>query len=157
MIEACIPALRRYASVLVRTPQEQDDLVQDCLVRALERWHTQREDGNLRGWLFTIMHNLCVSQIRRNKVRGLLTTIVKARVELTDQLPAKQEQIIEIRKTIHALQKLPAGQQRVLILIAVEDLSYAEAAQVLGIPIGTVMSRLFRARERLRQSLDEKT
>ena len=153
VVEACIPALRRYAAVLARNHQDQDDLVHDCLVRALDRWHTRREDASLRSWLFAIMHNLFVSHQRKKKLRGEVTSIDAAPDERY-RVSADQERYLEFCDVFQALDRLPEEQRSVLVLIAVEDLSYAEAAQVLDIPIGTVMSRLSRGRERLRAMME---
>jgi RNA polymerase sigma-70 factor (ECF subfamily) len=150
-VEACIPALRRYAAVLARNRQEQDDLVHDCLVRALDRWHTRREDASLKSWLFAIMHNLFVSRQRKRKIEAMS---IDAVVDEKYRILAGQERYLEFRDVVQALDRLPDEQRSVLVLIAVEDLSYAEAAQVLNIPIGTVMSRLSRGRERLRSMLN---
>lgn len=150
LIEACVPALRRYAGALLRDRQEVDDLVHDCLVRALDRMHTRREDAELRPWLFAIMRNLYVSRIRRHRTRG--------RVESLDDLAesvvateAPQDDLIRTSEVLRAVERLPADLRSVLLLITMEDLSYSDVARVLGIPIGTVMSRLSRARERLRR------
>ena len=149
-MEACVPALRRYARSLVRDRQEVDDLVHDCLVRALDQLHTRREEGDLRAWLFTIMHNLFVSRARRNKARA--RTVSLEEVNQDDfAMRATQEGHMQARDLLRALDGLSEEQRSVLLLVTVEDLSYAQVAQVLGIPIGTVMSRLSRARERLRQ------
>lgn len=152
-IEACIPALRRYALALLRNRQDADDLVHDCLVRALDRLHTRRDDGDLRAWLFTIMHNLFVTQRRRWSARP----DAAAQDALADAVPvrAEQENSLLFKELVNALYQLPQDQQQVILLVAVEDLSYAEVARVLGIPIGTVMSRLSRARERLRRAAQE--
>jgi RNA polymerase sigma-70 factor (ECF subfamily) len=153
VVEECIPALRRYAAVLLRNPQDQDDLVHDCLVRALDRWHTRREDASLRSWLFAIMHNLFVSQLRKKKSGGDVMPIDTVRDERY-RIAADQERYVEFRDVFQALDRLPEEQRSVLVLISVEDLTYAEAAQALDIPIGTVMSRLFRGRERLRAMME---
>jgi RNA polymerase sigma-70 factor (ECF subfamily) len=153
VIEACIPALRRYAAVLTRNRQDQDDLVHDCLVRALDRWHTRREDASIRSWLFAIMHNLFVSHQRKKKLRGEVAPI-DAVPDERYRISADQERYVEFRDVFQALDRLPEEQRSVLVLIAVEDMSYAEAAQVLDIPIGTVMSRLSRGRERLRAMME---
>jgi len=153
VVEACIPALRRYAAVLARNHQDQDDLVHDCLVRALDHWHTRREDASIRSWLFAIMHNLFVSHQRKKKLRGEVTPIDAVRDERY-RISADQERYVEFRDVFQALDRLPEEQRSVLVLIAVEDLSYAETAQVLDIPIGTVMSRLSRGRERLRAMME---
>lgn len=146
-IEACIPALRRYARALLRSRQDADDLVHECLVRALDRIHTRRDDGNMRAWLFAIMHNVFISQkrqARRYWTKGDQPT-ADASVE------AGQESVVLFRDVVREFYKLPAEQQQVMLLVSVEDLSYAETARVLGVPIGTVMSRLSRGRQRLRE------
>jgi len=149
-IEECIPALRRYATALLRNREDADDLVHDCLVRALDKLHTRRDDADVRAWLFTIMHNLFVSQLRRKKSRPAGEPLTESR-EATLTLRPDQETNLHFRDLVAALNRLPVEQRSVLLLVSVEDLSYAEAAGVLGIPIGTVMSRLARGRERLRQ------
>jgi RNA polymerase sigma-70 factor (ECF subfamily) len=149
-MEAYVPALRRYARSLLRGSQEVDDLVHDCLVRALDQLHTLREDANLRAWLFAIMHNLFISRARRNKARSQ-TVSLEERNQDDLAMGATQEGHVQTRELLRALDELSEEQRSVLLLVSVEDLSYAEVAQVLGIPIGTVMSRLSRARERLRQ------
>jgi RNA polymerase sigma-70 factor (ECF subfamily) len=153
-MEACIPALRRYAAALLRNAQEVDDLVHDCLVRALDRLHTHREDAELRPWLFAIMHNLFVSRIRRIKRRGVMQPIDDADLAALGQR-ANQEDPLRRQDLMRALEELPEEQRSVLLLVAVEDLSYADTARILGVPIGTVMSRLSRAREKLRRSMGE--
>ncbi len=147
-IAAAVPALRRYAFALVRNRQDADDIVQDTLLRALDKLHTRREDGNVRAWLFTIMHSLFVSALRRGRRRGGAEPIT-AEAEAVG-VPATQEESLHLRDLASALAQLPIEQRAVILLVGVEDLSYAEAAQALGIPVGTVMSRLARGRERLR-------
>jgi RNA polymerase sigma factor (sigma-70 family) len=149
-IEACIPALRRYAMALLRNREDADDLVHDCLVRALDKLHTRRDDADVRAWLFAIMHNLFVSQLRRRKIRPAGEPLDETHMA-TLSLRPDQESNLHFRDLVAALNHLPVEQRSVLLLVSVEDLSYAEAASVLGIPIGTVMSRLARGRERLRQ------
>lgn len=155
LMEACIPALRRYASTLLRDRQEIDDLVHDCLLRALDQMHTRREDADMRAWLFAIMHNLFVSRLRRKKVRGPMIPLE----EVGDSalgVRATQEEHVQARDVMLILGRLPEDQRSVLLLVTVEDLSYAQVAQILGIPIGTVMSRLARARERLREMMGDR-
>ncbi len=149
-MEACIPGLRRYARALLRDRDKADDLVHDCLVRALDRLDTRRADTELRPWLFAIMHNLFVSQTRRARVRAG-TERLDGLHEATLGQPPRQEDSLRWRDLVHAVDMLPEEQRTVLLLVAVEDLSYAEVARVLDVPIGTVMSRLSRARERLRR------
>jgi RNA polymerase sigma factor (sigma-70 family) len=151
-VEPLIPSLRRYARALMRHRANADDLVQDCLERAVSRWY-QRRDGDVRAWLFAILHNLAVNQFRQAASRGRHLAI-----DETDEgsfgEAAAQEQKLIYRDVLKKLARLPEDQRTVLLLVAVEDLSYAEAAKVLGIPIGTVMSRLSRARERLQQEIE---
>lgn len=150
-VEPLIPALRRYARSLVRNRANADDLVQDCLERAVRRW-SQRRDGEVRAWLFTILHNLAVDQFRRSAVRGSHVAIDEVNEENLGEV-AVQEQKLMYRDVLNKLARLPEEQRAVLLLVAVEDLSYADAARVLNIPVGTVMSRLSRARERLQREL----
>ncbi|MBR0694357.1 RNA polymerase sigma factor [Bradyrhizobium lablabi] len=152
-IEPVIPALRRYARALVRNRATADDLVQDCLERAVGHWHQRRDDGNPRPWLFAILHNLAVNQFRRTATRVQHVAIDEVREHEIGQ-NASQEQKLMYQDVMKKLAVLPDEQRAVLLLIAVEDLTYAEAAKALDIPIGTVMSRLSRARERLQQELE---
>jgi RNA polymerase sigma-70 factor (ECF subfamily) len=152
LVEPLIPALRRYARALVRNHATADDLVQDCLERAVSRWH-QRRDGDPRPWLFTILHNLAINQFRQAKTRGQHVAIEEtSESDLGED--AVQERKLMYKDVLNKLARLPDDQRAVLLLIAVEDLSYAEAAKVLNIPVGTVMSRLSRARERLQQEIE---
>lgn len=148
LIVAEIPRLRRYARALTGDPARADDLVQDTLERALSRLLLWRP-GDLRAWLFTIMHNVYVNQIKS-----------AARVEyladdLLPDLPlrATQSDSLELRDLDRALARLSPDQREVLLLVGLEDLSYEQAAKVVGAPVGTVMSRLSRGRERLRTLL----
>jgi RNA polymerase sigma-70 factor (ECF subfamily) len=112
--------------------------------------YTLREDGQLRAWLFTILHNLFVSPVRRAKVRGITVPIDSAD-EVVFGRRSRQDDYMHAHNLMRALHRLPEEQRSVLLLVAVEDLSYAEAARVMRVPISTVMSRLSRARERLRR------
>ena len=152
-MESCIPSLRRYGRSLSRDQQDVDDLVHDCLVRALEQLHTRREGGDLRPWLFAIMYNLFVSRFRQTRRRGRPQAIDDVPEAVFAQ-PPMQEVRVETQRVWDALHTLPAEQRSVLVLVSVEDLSYADAARVLNIPIGTVMSRLSRARERLARAME---
>jgi RNA polymerase sigma-70 factor, ECF subfamily len=152
LIEPHIPALRRYAFALIRDDATADDLVQDCLERAVSRWHLRRSDGDIRAWLFTILHNLFVSQRRQALRRGPHRALED--VEGETGIPSAQEHAIIHRDMLRALALLPEEQQSVLVLVGVEDLSYAEAASIVGVPVGTIMSRLSRARNRLRSLMD---
>lgn len=152
LIEPHIPALRRYAWALLRDREAADDLVQDSLERAVGRWQLRRRDGDLKAWLFTIQHNLFIDGLRRKR-RNLL----QAYGDDLSEIPApliEQDSRGAVRDILAALDALPSEQRAVVLLVGVEDLSYEEAARVLGVPIGTVMSRLSRGREKLRRLLD---
>jgi RNA polymerase sigma-70 factor (ECF subfamily) len=153
LIEPLIPALRRYARALLAERTASDDLVQDCLERAITRWHQRHPDGDARTWLFSILHNLAINRLRQQNRRGAHISIEDATDSLA-AVPASQEDALRHRDLVAALDVLPDEQRSVLLLVSVEDLSYAEAAKVLGIPIGTVMSRLARAREKLSKLMD---
>jgi RNA polymerase sigma factor (sigma-70 family) len=131
-IEPVIPALRRYARALVRDRENADDLVQDCLERAVSRWF-QRRDGDVKSWLFTILHNLAVSQFRRASTRGEHVAIDAANEDQFGE-SAGQEQTLIYRDVLKKLAGLPEDQRAVLLLVAVEDLSYAEAARCSTFP-----------------------
>lgn len=147
LIEPHIPALRRYAFALLRDRDRADDLVQDTLERALSRWLLRRADGDVRAWLFTILRNLHVSRWRSERRHG-------ASVDMDETaLPgvaARQEAALEVHDVLAAIDQLPEEQKSLLLLVGVEDFSYDDAARILGMPLGTVMSRLSRARQRLR-------
>ncbi len=151
-IVAEIPRLRRYARALTGRADAADDLVQETLQRALEKWRLWQRARDLRPWLFSIMHNLHVDFRRRDH-----------RIDFCDDdlpLPpqrASQTDALELRDLERALALLPADQREVLLLVGLEELSYSEVARALSIPQGTVMSRLSRARTRLRALLAGET
>jgi RNA polymerase sigma-70 factor (ECF subfamily) len=153
LIEPLIPALRRYARALVRDRSAADDLVQDCMERAISRWHQRREDGDARTWMFTILHNLFINQMRQRQRRGQHIPVEDADERALSR-PATQEDGLRHRDLMRALESLPEDQRSIVLLISLEDLSYAEAAKILDIPIGTVMSRLSRGREKLRRAME---
>ncbi len=146
-----LPRLRRYARALTGDPTRADDLVQDTLERAYGRLNLWRPGSDLRAWLFTIMHNVFVNQVR--------SSVSQPVVSLEDhpadaQVRANQTDMLEVRDIDAALRRLPPDQREVVLLVGLEHLSYAEAARTLGVPIGTVMSRLARGRERLRSIME---
>jgi RNA polymerase sigma-70 factor (ECF subfamily) len=150
-IEPHIPGLRRFARSLVRGDRERaDDLVQDSLERALSSWHLRRAEGDLQGWLYTILYNRFLSEQHRQKRRGVHEALTEATESELPQIRGGQDAALEHRDLLRAFAALPEEQRSVLFLVAVEDLSYEQTARVLGVPIGTVMSRLSRGRERLR-------
>jgi RNA polymerase sigma-70 factor (ECF subfamily) len=143
-----IPRLRRYARALAGDRPAADDLVQDTLERAWSKLHLYRRGTDLRAWLFTVMHNVYVNQRRAARPSSPLDEEMP---ELAQ--PARETDALVLRDLDAAIRRLPPDQREVLLLVALEDMSYAEAADALEIPIGTVMSRLARARERLRAML----
>ncbi|WP_335904912.1 sigma-70 family RNA polymerase sigma factor [Acidisphaera sp. L21] len=145
-----MPALRRYAWALLRNRDDADELVQDCLVRALGRLPTPSSDLAVRPWLFTILHNLSVSRWRTLRRRG--RSVDAATIDLP--IPPPQEWSLAARDMMQGLRDLPDEQRQVLLLVGVEGLEYREAAAVLGLPIGTVMSRLSRGRDALRARME---
>lgn len=152
-VEPMIPALRRYARGLLRDETAADDAVQDCLERVVSHWH-RRRDSNPRPWVFTILHNVAMTHLRQRARRGVAVPVEDAPVAALASR-ATQEDGLVTRDILSALALLPDDQRSTILLISVEDLSYAETAEVLGVPIGTVMSRLSRGRERLRVILDQ--
>jgi RNA polymerase sigma factor (sigma-70 family) len=151
LLEPLIPALRRYAYALVREHAAADDLVQDTLERALSRWSSRRADGNLRAWLFTILRNLHIGNHRQAQRRGI--TVAIDDVDLPETASG-QEMAVETHDVLAAIDQLPEEQKSLLLLVGVEDFSYDEAARILGLPMGTVMSRLSRARKKLRSIVE---
>lgn len=149
-IVACIPALRRYARGLTGEPGRADDLVQDTLERAWARFSLWQRRGELRAWMFGIMHNCFVDGLRAQRSRPEDATAGDA-PEQPER--ATQADRLELRDLDRLLQRLPPDQREVLLLIGLEELSYREVALALGVAPGTVMSRLSRARERLRAEL----
>lgn len=145
-----VPRLRRYARALAGNRHDADDLVQDTLVRAWSRAALWRGVADMRAWLFGIMHNLHVDGARRPR---LATVAMDSAMPEPPVAPAQDERLA-LRDLQAALDRLPAEQKEVLLLVALEDMTYADVARTLGIPIGTVMSRLSRGRERLRALLD---
>jgi RNA polymerase sigma factor (sigma-70 family) len=148
LIEPVIPSLRRYARTFVRDSGAADDLVQDTLERAISRWYQRRSDADVRTWLFTILHNLAVNHFRRAARRGREIPLDDAG-ESAVAAPSTPEDALRHDDILTAVGQLPDEQRRVLLLVSIENVSYAEAAHILDIPIGTVMSRLARARARL--------
>ena len=150
-IDELIPRLRRYARALTGERSLADDLVQDTLERAWSKLHLWRGGSDLRAWLFTIMHNVHVNQVRSRAAQPTLPLDE----DLTDApVRASQADMLEVRDIDAAVRRLPVEQREVLLLVALEHMSYQQTAATLGIPIGTVMSRLSRARERLRVILE---
>lgn len=145
-----IPRLRRYARALTSQREAADDLVQDTLERALSRAALFRPGGDPRPWLFTIMHNIFVNQVRSAAARRT----VALDPDLAE--PASHDTTqdgLALRDLDRALAQVPDDQREILLLVGLENLSYAETAAILGVPVGTVMSRLSRGRGKLRHAL----
>ena len=147
-LETCVPALRRYARALTRNIDHADDLVQDCLERAIARRGLFRPRGPMRPWLFTILTNLHRNSLRSQRRRGEAVDI-DSMPELST--PAPQPGHLALAELARAIETLPLDQKEALLLVTIEGLPYAEAADILAIPPGTLMSRLGRARATLRQ------
>jgi len=139
-----IPRLRRYARALVGDRAGADDLVQDTLERAWTKLHLYQQGTDLRAWLFTVMHNVHVNRMRATRLADPLGD------EMPELASRTQPDALVLRDLDRAIARLPADQRAVLLLVTLEEMSYEEVARTLGIPIGTVMSRLSRAREKLR-------
>jgi len=151
-LEREVPRLRRYARALTRNAVRADDLVQETLVRALHKEHLWQRGTDLRAWLFTIMHNQNVNEIRR-AIRDDATVDLEncsaILIARTDPTASRQ-----LRELDHALAQLPEEQRQVILLVGLEGMSYEDAAAILDVPIGTIRSRLSRGRESLRKLMD---
>lgn len=148
---AQIASLRRYARALTGDRWAADDLVQDTLERACARWRLWAVGSDLRAWLFTLMHNLFVDGVRRAR-RQVQQGVDAACLPDVPASGVASDSAIDLQR---CLMRLPEDQREVLLLVTLQDLGYAEVARVTGVPIGTVMSRLSRARARLRELMDE--
>jgi RNA polymerase sigma-70 factor (ECF subfamily) len=151
-LEEQIPRLRRYARALTRDVSRADDLVQDTLLRALSKIHLWQPGTDLRAWLFTLMHNQYVNFVRRAVREGSQTSI-DAAIDLGHA--ANQQVSLQLRDLRNALDRLPDEQRTVVLMIGLEGMRYEEVADILGVPVGTIRSRLSRAREALREMMDE--
>ena len=150
-LEVHIASLRRYARALLRNSADAEDLVQEALTRAVARADSFQAGTNLRAWLFTILHNVHVNQVRSKAARPQEVDVDDVESKLVS--PARQEERVELREMMRVVDELPEEQRKVLLLVALEGLKYDEVADMLGVPIGTVMSRLSRAREAVRAKL----
>ena len=147
MVETEIPRLRRYARALTRDVIRADDLVQSCLTRAVAKQHLWQHGTNLRAWLFTIMHNQHVNDVRRGAREGNTVELEQA-PPLT--APSNAIPRLELRDLERALDKLVHEQREVILLVGLEGMRYDQVAEILNVPIGTVRSRLSRGRDQLR-------
>ena len=147
LIVPYIPNLRRYARALIGDREGADDLVQDTLERAVRKFHLWKP-GDLRAWLFSIMHNVFVNQLKARKIAY--------EIEVDESIAAPMSSVTatDLMDLDRALAAISPDQREVVLLVALEDMTYAEVARALGIPIGTVMSRLSRGREKLRRLME---
>jgi RNA polymerase sigma-70 factor (ECF subfamily) len=151
LIVPYIPNLRRYARALVGDRDGADDLVQDTLERAVRKFHLWKP-GDLRAWLFSIMHNVFVNQL---KARKIAPEVELDDMQIADHVPAVNSvDVLDLQRGLFAL---APEQREVVLLVALEDMTYADVSRALGIPIGTVMSRLSRGREKLRRAMHGET
>ena len=154
LLEHEIPRLRRYARALTRDATRADDLVQSCLLRALSKSHLWQPGTDLRAWLFTILHNQHVNDVRRAVREGINIPVEDVAPVLT--VPSTQGAALQLRDLDRAMTRLPEEQRQVLLLVGLEGMRYEEVAAVLDVPVGTVRSRLSRGRDTLRHLLDLK-
>jgi RNA polymerase sigma-70 factor (ECF subfamily) len=152
LLEAEIPRLRRYARALTRGTMHADDLVQSCLTRALAKQHLWQPGTDLRAWLFTLLHNQYVNDVRHSVREGVSVLLEDAAPALT--IESNVTASLQLRDLEVALTRLPEEQRQVILLIGLEGLRYEEVATILGIPIGTVRSRLSRGRDSLRSLME---
>jgi RNA polymerase sigma-70 factor (ECF subfamily) len=151
LIEQQIPRLRRYARALTRNRERADDLVQDTLSRALVKEQFWQPGTNLRAWLFTIMHNQNVNNVRRAVRESRMVDMEQLSPMPATTDPTASRQMFELER---ALAQLPVEQRQVILLVGLEGMSYEDAAGILNVPVGTVRSRLSRGRDILRKLLD---
>ena len=152
LLAAEIPRLRRYARALTRDVTRADDLVQNCLTRAVAKQHLWQPGTDLRAWLFTILHNQHVNDVRRSVREGVSVAVEEMAPVLTVHPGALAA--LELRDLEAAIGKLPQEQRQVILLVGLEGMRYEEVALILGIPVGTVRSRLSRGRDQLRRLMD---
>jgi RNA polymerase sigma-70 factor (ECF subfamily) len=152
LLEAEIPRLRRYARALTRDVTRADDLVQSCLARAIAKQHLWQPGTDLRAWLFTLLHNQNVNDVRRSVREGVNVDIDEISPVLSVQPRAMAS--LELRDLRAAIDKLTPEQRQVVLLVGLEGMEYEEVGRILAVPIGTVRSRLSRGRDELRRLMD---
>jgi len=152
LLEIEIPRLRRYARALTRDVSRADDLVQSSLTRAIAKQHLWQPGTDLRAWLFTILHNQHVNDVRRSVREGISVPVEDMAPVLTVQSNATA--VLQLRDLERAIAQLPQEQRQVILLVGLEGMRYEEVADILGVPVGTVRSRLSRGRDQLRRLMD---
>jgi RNA polymerase sigma-70 factor, ECF subfamily len=149
LLEEQIPRLRRYAVALTRSQDKADDLVQTTLMRAIAKQHLFKPDTNLRAWLFTLLHNQNVNDVRKSAYQGIVVNIEDAASDLVAVAdPSASRQLTELDQAIGTL---PVEQRQVILMVGLEGMAYEEVAAILMVPVGTVRSRLSRGRSALRR------
>jgi RNA polymerase sigma-70 factor (ECF subfamily) len=146
---AQLRSLRRYAMSLTRDPIRTDDLVQDTLTRALAKQHLWEPGTDLRAWLFTILHNQHVAHLRDTARQGISVPLDAVAGTLT--INSNAMAMLELRDVVAAIAKLPQQQRELVLLVGLEGMRYEQVADALGLPIGTVRSRLWRGRDQIRR------
>lgn len=154
LLEREIPKLRRYAHALTRDTVRADDLVQNCLERAIRKQHLWQAGTNLQAWLFTILHNQHVNNVRSLVREGLSVPVEDVEPMLTTE--TNPDASLQLRDLERAIALLPEEQRQVILLTGLEDMRYEEIAKILCVPVGTVRSRLSRGREMLRRLMGMK-
>lgn len=150
-----IPALRRYAHVLLRKPEKRDDLVQDTLERAINKRHSWRREGSIKSWLYRIQYTVFINKYCKPHVNEVTVDGVSEDLTSIVSEQPSQELTMECKNVLAAIEKLKPRHREVLMLIAVEGATYDQAAAIMDIPVGTVRSRLVRAREDLRAEMNK--
>jgi RNA polymerase sigma-70 factor (ECF subfamily) len=154
-LTAELPPLRRFARALAGDPALADDLVQDCVERALNKSHLYDPARPLRAWLYAVLRNIYISGLRRDG-RSAVVKTVDDLTDGEDAVPPEQEYRLAAGSVTEALDRLSPQHREVIVLVALEEMSYRDVAEILGVPLGTVMSRLSRAREQLRVMLEQR-
>ncbi|EKV31523.1 ECF sigma factor [Caenispirillum salinarum AK4] len=150
-IEAQIPDLKRYARSLARSEADANDLVQDCVERALLKWHLYKPGTNLRSWLFTMMRNVFISQKRREAVsQRYMSQAVHD--ESTIARPSQMHSVY-LKETVQAMEELSEQERSAVQMLGIDELSHQAAAELNSLPVGTMKSRLSRGRANLRTVL----
>lgn len=150
-----LPHLRRFARALCGDAALADDLVQDCVERAMGKSHLYDPSRPLRAWLYAVLRNIFISGLRRDRRSSVIKTVDDL-MEGEDAVAAAQEDRISVKQISEALDRLPTQHREVIVLVGLEEMSYRDVAEILAVPIGTVMSRLSRARSQLREILEQR-
>lgn len=150
-----LPHLRRFARALCGDAALADDLVQDCVERAMGKSHLYDPSRPLRAWLYAVLRNIFISGLRRDRRSSIIKTVDDL-MEGEDAVAAAQEDRISVKQISEALDRLPTQHREVIVLVGLEEMSYRDVAEILAVPIGTVMSRLSRARSQLREILEQR-